>query len=337
MTIPTTMKAAIVTAYGGPQVVEIQSRPTPIPRDDQVLVKTIATTVNSGDARMRALDAPAGMKTLMRLAIGITRPRQPIFGTEIAGTIVAIGPKVSRFSIGDHVIAFPDTGLKCHAQYVAVSERKSIVPKPENLSFDEAAGLCFGGTAALHFLRKAGIKPGEHVLVIGASGAVGSAMVQLAGHFGATVTAVASAANADLARGLGANAFIDYAITDYTAVSSAYDVIADTVGATDFRRCLNALKPGGRYLGIAGGIGDMLARPKNGKRPIAGMAAQRPEDVAFLAGLAAKGAYRVVVDQTFAFADITSAHARVDSKHKRGSVVVRVDDWSASSKSMSST
>lgn len=326
MTIPSTMKAAIVTAYGGPQVVEIQSRPVPAPREDEILIKTIATTVNSGDARMRALDAPQGMKTLMRLAIGITRPRQPIFGTEIAGTVVAVGPQVSRFAIGDEIIAFPGTGLRCHAEYVAVTERKPIVKKPQNLSFDEAAGLCFGGTTALHFLRKADIEQGEHILVIGASGAVGSAMVQLAKHFGAKVTAVASAANADLALSLGADTVIDYATTDYSAVSSAYDVIADTVGATDFQRCLKALKPDGRYLAIAGGIGDMLARPKDGKRPIAGMAAERHEDVAFLAELAAKGEYRVVIDQTFDFDDIAQAHARVDSKHKRGSVVVRVGE-----------
>tara|TARA_A100001391_G_scaffold50885_1_gene30928 strand:+ start:5747 stop:6727 length:981 start_codon:yes stop_codon:yes gene_type:complete len=326
MTIPTTMKAAIVTAYGGPEMVEIQSRPVPAPREDEILIKTIATTVNSGDARMRALDAPQGMKTLMRLAIGITRPRQPIFGTEIAGTVVAVGPQVSRFAIGDEIIAFPGVG---HAEYVAVTERKPIVKKPQNLSFDEAAGLCFGGTTALHFLRKADIKPGEHILVIGASGAVGSAMVQLAKHFGAKVTAVtsaANAANADLALSLGADTVIDYATTDYSAVSSAYDVIADTVGATDFQRCLKALKPGGRYLAIAVGIGDVLARPKDGKRPIAGMAAERPEDVAFLADLAAKGEYRVVIDQTFGFDDIAQAHARVDSKHKRGSVVVRVGE-----------
>lgn len=326
MSIPTTMKAAIVTAYGSPEMVEIATRPVPVPRDDEILIKTVATTVNSGDARMRAVNVPTGMKTLMRLAIGITRPRQPIFGTELAGIVVATGPNVARFAVGDAVIAFPGTRLKCHAEYVAVSETKPIAKKPENLSFEEAAGLCFGGTTALHFLRKANITTGEHVLVIGASGAVGSAMVQLAKNSGAKVTAVASAANAELALSLGADAFIDYATTDYPAVSSAYDVIADTVGATSFQRCLRALKPGGRYLAVDGGIGDMLARPKDGKRSIAGMAQERPEDVAFLADLAAKGHYRVVVDQVFDFADITKAHARVDSRHKRGSVVVRVTE-----------
>ena len=324
MTVPATMKAAIVTAYGGPETVEIETRPVPVPRGDEILVKTMATTVNSGDARMRALNAPRGMKTLMRLAIGITRPRQSIFGTELAGIVVATGPNASRFSIGDEVVAFPGTGLKCHAEYVAVSERRPIAQKPRNLSFHEAAGLCFGGTAALHFLHKAGIKAGEHILVIGASGAVGSAMVQLASHFGAKVAAATSAPNADLVFDLGANTVIDYATTDYTAISSAYDVIADTVGASDFRRCLKALKPGGRYLAIAGGIGDMLARPRDGKRSISGMAAERPEDVAFLADLAEKGGYQVVVDQIFDFDDIALAYARVDSRHKRGSVVMRL-------------
>ena len=326
MTTPTPMKAAIVTAYGSPEMVEIATRPVPVPRDDEILIKTVATTVNSGDARMRAVNVPTGMKTLMRLAIGITRPRQPVFGTELAGIVVATGRNATRFAVGDAVIAFPGTRLKCHAEYVAVSETKPIAKKPENLSFEEAAGLCFGGTTALHFLRKANITTGEHVLVIGASGAVGSAMVQLAKNSGAKVTAVASAANAELALSLGADAFIDYATTDYTAVSSAYDVIGDTVGATSFQRCLRALKPGGRYLAVDGGIGDMLARPKDGKRSIAGMAQERPEDVALLADLAARGHYRVVVDQVFDFADIAKAHARVDSRHKRGSVVLRVTE-----------
>ncbi|WP_417584115.1 NAD(P)-dependent alcohol dehydrogenase [Pelagibacterium sp.] len=324
MTIPNTMKAAIVTAYGGPETVEIQSRPVPMPRDDEVLIKVVATTVNSGDVRMRALDAPRGMKTLMRLAIGFFRPRQPIFGAELAGTIVALGPRASRFAIGDSVIAFPGTGLRAHAEYVAVSERKPIVAKPPTLSFEAAAGLCFGGTTALHFINKANLAAGEHVLVIGASGAVGAAIVQLAKRRGAKVSAVSSAANADLVRRLGADAVIDYVTTDYMANFSAYDVIADTVGAIDFQSSLSVLKPRGRYLAISGGVAEMLARPKDGKRPMAGMAAERPEDVAFLAGLAASEEYEIVIDDVFDFDDIAKAHARVDSKRKRGSVVVRV-------------
>lgn len=324
MSIPGEMKAAIVTGYGGPERIRIETRPVPQIKPDEVLVRVVATTVNSGDARMRSLDAPRGMKTIMRLAVGLSRPRQPVFGTEAAGTVVAVSSDVSRFKVGDNVIVFPGTGLKCHAEYVAVSTRRPMTAKPENLSFEEAAGLCFGGTAALHFLRKAELKPGEHVLVIGASGAVGVAMVQLARHFGARVTAATSAGNAELVRGLGADAVIDYRATDYTKAVAEYDVIADCVAASNFDACLDALRPGGRYLAIAGGVGDMLARPRSGKRPIAGMAAEREEDVALLARLAGEGAYRAVIDQVFAFEDIAEAHARVEGGHKRGSVVVRV-------------
>lgn len=324
MQVPETMKAAIVTGYGGPEVVRIETRPVPVPKDDAVLIRVAATTVNSGDVRMRALDAPRGMRLPMRLAIGLIRPRRAIFGVEAAGTVVAVGRDVRRFAVGDPVVAFPGIGLGCHAEYVAVSERKPIVGKPESLGFEEAAGLCFGGTTALHFLRKAEVKAGEHVLVIGAVGAVGAAMVQLARHFGAEVTAATSAGNADLARSLGADAVIDYASTDYTAVSARYDIIADTVGASRFASCLGALRPGGRYLAIAGGIGDMMARPKDGKRSIAGIAEERLEDVALLTELAGTGAYRVVIDNVFPFEEIAEAHARVDTKRKRGSVVIKL-------------
>lgn len=322
--VPHEMKVAVVTGYGGPETVQIETRPVPVIKPDAVLIEVVSTTVNSGDVRMRALDAPKGMKTLMRLAIGLGKPRQPIFGTEVSGIVAAMGANVEGFSVGDPVIAFPGIALGCHAEYVAVSTGKPLVHKPDALSFEEAAGLAFGGTTALHFLRKAGVTPGEDVLVIGASGAVGAAMVQLAAHFGALVTAVTSAGNADLVRALGAQAVIDYATTDYTAVVAAYDVIADCVGASSFEDCLAALRPGGRYLAIAGGIGEMIARGRNGKQIIAGMAQERSEDLALLARLAAEGRYRVVVDQVFAFDDIAKAHARVDSKRKRGSVVVRI-------------
>lgn len=326
MSLPQTMKAAIATAYGGPEVVRIETRPVPVPRPDEVLIEVVATPVNSGDARIRALDAPAGMGPMMRLVTGWTRPRQPILGIEAAGRVVAVGANVTGFAVGDEVIAAPGFSMHCHAQYVAVNRKVAMVKKPAGLSFEEAVALCFGGTTALEFFRKAGLAKGEHVLVIGASGAVGTAMVQLARRAGARVTAATSAANAELMRELGADAVIDYHATDYTEAVAEYDVIADTVGASSFSRCLAALRPGGRYLAIAGGIPDMLARRKGDKRPISGMAVARPDDMALLADLAARGEYRAVIDQVVAFDDIAAAHARVDSRRKRGSVVVRVGD-----------
>lgn len=326
MSLPKAMKAAIVTGYGGPDRVRIETRPVPVPKKDEVLIEVVATTVNSGDVRMRAPDAPAGMGLLMRLVIGLTRPRQPVFGVEAAGRIVAMGAAVEGFTLGDEVIAAPGFSMGCHAQYVAVKQNAPIVAKPADLSFAQAVGLCFGGTTAMEFLRKAGLAKGDHILVVGASGAVGTAMVQLAKRAGARVTAVTSAVNADLVRRLGADAVIDYAATNWTEAIADYDVIADTVGASSFSKCLGALRPDGRYLAIAGGIPDMLARRKGDKRSISGMVTVRKDDIELLAGLAAKGQYRVVIDQMFDLKDIAKAHARVSSKRKRGSVVVRVGD-----------
>lgn len=316
------MLVAAVTAYGGPEVIELQSRPIPVPREDEVLVKIAATTVNSGDARMRALRVPKGLKTVMRLAMGITRPRRPVFGTELSGTVVAVGRAVTGFKLGDDVIAFAGMGMGCHAQFKVISEKGALAHKPPLLSHRQAAALCFGGTTAMDYLRKANLKPGERILVIGASGTVGSAIVQLARLRDAVITAVTSTGNIDTMRGLGADEVIDYRTEDYTQARNRWDVIADTVGVTHFRTMIGALTPGGRYLAIAGGVGDMLARGRDGKSTIAGPAAERPEDVLALARLAEEGKFVPLIDSVYPLEEIAAAHARVDTGHKRGSVVV---------------
>ena len=327
MTLPSTMRAAVVSGYGGPERVHVKSVPVPRLKRDEVLIRTRTTTVNSGDARMRGLTVPFAMGLIMRLVIGITAPRQPIFGTELCGTIVALGPDVKGWEIGQEVVAFPGTAFKAHAEYVAVSTRRPIVEKPPTLSDAEAAGLCFGGTTALHFLGKAKLAPGQKILVIGASGSVGSAMVQLAAHhFGADVTAVTSTANCALGSELGAARVIDYTTTDYLAAPERYDVIADCVGVTTFDACFVRLAPGGRYCAVSGGLGEMMSRGRDGRTVIAGMAAERRQDVALLAQLAQEGRYRVLVDRVFPLDEIASAHARVDTGHKRGSVVVTMAD-----------
>ncbi len=214
--------------------------------------------------------------------------------------------------------------MGCHAQYRIVPLTMPIADKPANLSFEEAASLIFGGMTALHFLEKAGLKAGENILVIGASGAVGSAMVQIARHRGAEVTAVSSAANAGLVMSLGADKMIDYAREDFTKSPETYDVIADTVGASTFAKSLAALNENGRYLSIVGGLTALFARPAGTKRSIGGPAAEKAEYLAELVKLAQEGALRPVIDSTYSFAHLPDAHARADSGRKRGSVVVRV-------------
>ena len=225
------MKAAVCTAYGGPDVVEVRDVPAPIAKPDEVLIRVFASTVASGDARVRGARFPKGFGLLGRLFLGLTRPRTPILGTELAGVVEAVGAKVKRYRPGDEVFAFSGVGMGCHAELKAMPEDGPIALIPGGFTYGEAAAISFGGTTALYFLRNlADVQPGERVLINGASGAVGSAAVQLARHFGAHVTGVCSAANAGLVRSLGADEVIDYAEADFARCDARWDVILDTVG-----------------------------------------------------------------------------------------------------------
>ena len=323
------MKAYVCRRYGGPGVIALVDVQRPVPKTNEILIKILATTVTSGDARVRTLKMPKGLGLVARLALGITRPRQPILGSELAGVIEAVGEDVTKFAPGDAVFGFPGGQMGCHAQYRVLAEDGPVALKPANLSFEEAASLCFGGSTALHFLRKANIKAGDKMLVVGASGAVGTAMVQLGKHSGAEVTGVASRANLELVTSLGADRVIDYAKEDFTARSETYDIIADTVGATSFARCKKVLREKGRLLAIAGGIRELLAglwTPlTDGKKVIAGPAEERPHDVQRLADLAATGVLRPVIDRRYKFAQMAEAHAYVETGRKKGSVVVSVE------------
>lgn len=322
------MKAYVCRSYGGPDAIRLADVPKPVPKDGEVLVRILATTVTAGDWRVRTLDVPTGFGPIARLALGITGPRQSILGTELSGVIEAVGKDVTRFKPADEVLAFPGGKMGCHAQYRTVAADSPIVRKPDNLSFEEAASLPFGGSTALHYLRKAEIKAGESVLVIGASGGVGTALVQLALHLGAVVTGVASAANQGLVASLGAARVIDYAKEDFARSGETYDVVADTVNADAFARHKRLLKGSGRLLAIAGGLPDMLAALwsplTSGRKVIVGPADERPADLQQLADLARAGALRPVIDRCYDFAQMAEAHAYVETRRKRGSVVVRV-------------
>ncbi|MBU8873108.1 NAD(P)-dependent alcohol dehydrogenase [Reyranella sp. MMS21-HV4-11] len=323
------MKAFVYRRYGGPDVVELAEVPKPVPRDNEVLVRIHATTVTSGDWRVRTLHVPTGLGLVARLAIGFTRPRQPIMGSEMAGTIESVGKHVTRFRVGDEVFGFPGGAMGCHAQYRTMPEDGRIARKPANLSFEEAASLPFGASTSLHYLRKAKIKAGEAVLVIGASGGVGSAMVQLAKHFGAQVTGVTSTNNLALVASLGADRVIDYTREDFTARGETYDIVVDTVGKTPVARCMRILKDKGRLLAVAAGLPEMLASvwaPLTGsRRVIAGPAEERAGDIPEIAALAEAGALKPVIDRRYRFAQMPEAHAYVETGRKRGSVVVSVE------------
>lgn len=320
------MRAVVCTRYGPPEVLRLEERAKPAPGDNEVLIRTRASTVSSGDHRVRSLDLPRGFKTIGRLILGLTKPRQPVLGTELAGEVEAVGRGVTKFRPGDPVFAFSGAKMGCHAEYKCMPEDGAVAAKPAKLSFDEAATLSFGGTTALDFLRRARLKKGETVLVNGASGAVGTATVQLAKHFGATVTGVCSGANLALVKSLGADHVIDYTKEEFTQNGIAYDVIVDTAGTAPYARSKASLKKGGRLLVVLGGLSDMLLAPwvsmVGDKKVIAGPAAERPEDLRLLAKLAEEGEYRPVVDRCYPFEQIVEAHRYVDTGRKKGNVVV---------------
>lgn len=320
------MKAAVYHRYGAPDVLELEDIPAPTPKDDEVLVEIHATTVTAGDWRARSLQMPPGFGLLARLVFGVFGPRQPVLGTELAGKVVAVGKAVTRFAVGDEVFAFPGAKMGCHAEYRCISQDGPIARKPPRLTYEQAASLSFGGTTALHFLRKANVQPGERVLVVGASGGVGTAAVQLAKHFGAEVTGVCSTANVELVRSLGADHVIDYTAQDFTRTGQTWDVIVDTTGTAPFSRIEPALRDGGRLLAVLGGLGDLLRAPwvalTSRKKIIAGPAPASADDLRLLAELAEAGTLKAVVDRSYPLAQIVEAHRYVDTGRKRGSVVM---------------
>lgn len=322
------MKAILATGYGSPDVLRLQEVPKPEPKDDEVLIRIRATTVSAADWRVRSLDVPTGFGIMVRLAFGISRPRQPILGTDLAGEVVAVGRRVERFHEGDAVIASPGAAMGCHAEYRTMPESGAITRKPESLTFEEAASLPFGGGTALAFLRRAGLRRGERVLVNGASGAVGSAAVQLARHFGAEVTGVCSTANLELVQSLGADRVIDYTREDFTASGIAYDIVVDTVGALTFADMKASLGSRGRLVLVSADLPAMLRTPwvamTSRRRIVVGPLETTAEDLRLLAELAAAGELRPVIDRCYPLEQSIDAHRYVDTRRKRGSVVLTV-------------
>jgi NADPH:quinone reductase-like Zn-dependent oxidoreductase len=322
------MKAIVYHHYGPPNVVALADVPKPTPGDHEVLIRINATTVTTGDWRARSLTLPAGFGFMGRLVFGVFGPRKPILGTELAGEIEAIGKAVTRFKVGDQVFAFAGASFGCHAEYRTMAEDGLIALKPANLSFEAAAALSFGGTTALSNLRKADIKAGDSVLVVGASGCVGTAAVQLAKHFGAKVTGVCSTPNVELVRSIGADKVIDYTKEDFAKGDETYDIIVDTTATAPFSRVDAVLKPGGRLVVVLGSLGQAMGigspSKKSGKKVIQGLPTVTVEDMQLLARLAETGEIEPVIDRSYPLKDGAEAHAYVDTGHKRGSVVLRV-------------
>ncbi len=323
------MRAAVYRKYGAPEVVEVVDIPAPEAGRGEVLVRVRAAAVTTADWRMRSLAMPRGFGVFGRLAFGLFGPRKKVLGTAMAGEVVACGAGVTGFAVKDRVLADCGAKLGAHAEFCVVKAEGALARMPDALSFEDAAALVFGGGTALCFLRDiARLQPHQRVLVNGASGETGVAFVQLARHFGASVTGVCSGANAELVRGLGAMRVVDYTQEDFSQSGEIYDIIIDTVGNAGWARSRGALARQGQLLMVLAGLSAMITAPfvsrRGGRKALAGVASPTAADLSFLAELAEGGGFRPVISHVFALADIVDAHRVVDSGRKVGSVVVRL-------------
>lgn len=294
------------------------------------MIRVHSTTVTTADWRVRAKAMPAPVFTLIApLALGVLGPRKQVLGTECAGVVERVGAKVTGFRHGDRVVSVTGAKMGAHAELVCVRADSAITKVPANLTFDEAVSIPFGALVALHCLRDlAALKPGQRVLVVGASGAIGVAAVQLARHMGAEVTGVCSTTNIDLVKALGAAAVIDRTKVDFTRGEPVYDIVLDAVGATTFAKCKGVLKPDGQFLAVLMGLTEfwqmLSTRLVGGRRVRGAIVSTKTANLEYLMGLAQSGHLKPVIDSTYPLERIVEAHRRVDSGRKVGSVVVTV-------------
>jgi len=326
------MKAILHTQYGPPDLLQFKEVDKPAPKDNEVLIAIHATTVSTGDCNVRNFTfVTKSMRPMAKLMFGVGKPwKERILGTELAGQVERAGKDVKRFKSGDRVVASTGMGGGGHAQYACLPEKGALAIKPDSLSWEEAVAIPFGANTALYYLRNLGkVHAGQDLLIIGASGSIGSAGVQLAKHFGATVTAVCSGANVEMVKSLGADKVIDYTKEDFTRNGKTYDLIFDIVGATTFDRCQNSLKPQGVFLQNIMGLTDIvriLWTSITGRKKLkGGVAMENLERLTFVVELAAAGKLKPVIDRSYPLEQVAEAFKYVEQGHKKGNVVITVE------------
>jgi NADPH:quinone reductase-like Zn-dependent oxidoreductase len=320
------MKAIFVTKYGQPEVLQLKEVEKPTPKENEVLIKVHAATVNATDPVFRK-----GKPFIARFFTGLTKPKDPIPGNEFAGEIEAVGGDVKRFKSGDQVFGQTDLGSGTHAEYICMPEEGALAIKPANMSYEEAATVPDGALGALVFLRKGDIESANTVLINGASGSVGTFGVQLAKHFGAEVTGVCSTTNVELVKSLGADHVVDYTKEDFTKTGQSYDIIFDAVSKSSFSRCKGSLTQGGVYIFTGPALANLLQAlwtakigSKKALMAAPGMrpASEKAENLVFLKELVEAGKLKSVIDRRYRLGEIVEAHRYVEKGHKKGNVIL---------------
>ncbi|MFN8529115.1 MAG: NAD(P)-dependent alcohol dehydrogenase [Anaerolineae bacterium] len=325
------MKAVIATAYGSPDVLQIAEVPKPTPKPKEVLIRIRATSVTAGDCELRRFQMPTMIWLLMRLVTGITKPRQPILGQDISGEVEAIGSEVTRFKVGDQVFGTTGVSMGAYAEYKCVPETSSdhvLALKPHTMTYEQAAVVPTSALTAFDFLRKANVKAGHKVAILGAGGSIGTFALQFAKTMGAVVTGIDSGEKLDLITALGADHAIDFTQHDFTADGTLYDIIIDVAAKRSYWQCRRALTPNGVYL-IANlrvrDVAQWIASAVTTQHKMifwAGML--RNDDLVHVKGLIEAGTLTAVIDKTFTLDQMQDAHRYAESGHKRGNIAVSV-------------
>ena len=320
------MKAIVYTKYGPPEVLQLKEVEKPTPKDNEVLIKVHATTVNRTDCGFRKPEYPL----IIRLLNGVFKPKRTILGSELAGEVEAVGKDVKLFKKGDQVFGLTGNKFGAHAEYICLPEEASIVTKPANMNYEEAAAVCDGAMLAFTFIRKISLQKGDKILIYGASGSIGTAAVQLAKYYGAVVTAACNTKNLELVKSLGADEVIDYTKDDFTKIGQTYKVVFDAVGKASFFRCKNLIDKGGFYFStdlgfLAQNLFLVLLTGIFGSKKVKfPIPKDRKEDVAFFKELIEAGKYKAVIDRRYPLEQIVEAYRYVETGQKTGNVVITV-------------
>jgi NADPH:quinone reductase-like Zn-dependent oxidoreductase len=324
------MRAVVYDRYGPPEALRLEDVAHPVPKEDEVLIKVHATTVNRFDVHTREANRRSSLaiQLLSRCLSGIRRPRRRILGSEFAGEVETVGAAVHEFAAGDEVFGNSGLGFGAHAEFMCMRESGRIAHKPAGMSFEEAAAITDGALNAMACLKQADLRKGRRILIFGASGAIGTAGVQLARYFGADITAVCSTKNLELVKSLGADKVIDYTKEDFTKNGQKYNVIFDAVGKHSFRRCLGSLEPGGIYLptdGLSNLLWALWTSRFGDKKVVFQIPPRQPKaDILFLKELIEAGNYRPVIDRCYPLEDVVEATRYVETERKTGNVVLTI-------------